>query len=109
MDCSCNGFSGLFVRADSVYLISEDAQRLEERLGVNESGYETVEQKQWMAWILRQVTPQERMLLEKRFIERLGQRDTASALGVSQMQVSRMERRLLSRLRTMTEHWQSIH
>ena len=70
---------------------------------------ETVEQKQWMAWILRQVTPQERMLLEKRFIERLGQRDTASALGVSQMQVSRMERRLLSRLRTMTEHWQSIH
>ena len=97
------------VSMDAAMGSDEDSQRLEERLGVNESGYETVEQKQWMAWILRQVTPQERLLLEKRFIERLGQRDTASALGVSQMQVSRMERRLLSRLRTMTEHWQSIH
>ena len=29
MDCSCNGFSRLLVRADSIYLISEDAQRLE--------------------------------------------------------------------------------
>jgi len=96
------------VSMDAAMGSDEDSQRLEERLGVNESGYETVEQKQWMAWILRQVTPQERLLLEKRFIERLGQRDTANALGVSQMQVSRMERRLLSRLRTMTERWQSM-
>ena len=87
----------------------EDSQRLEERLGMRESGYETVEQKQWLQWIFRQVTPQERILLEKRYVERLGQRDTASALGVSQMQVSRMERKLLSRLRTMTEQWQTLH
>ena len=87
----------------------EDAQKLEARLGVREGGYENVEQKEWMAWVMRQVTPQERLLLEKRFIERLGQRDTASALGVSQMQVSRMERRVLARLRTMTEQWQTLH
>ena len=41
----------------------------------------------------------EKLLLQKRFEERLGQRETARALGVSQMQVSRMERRLLTRLR----------
>ena len=87
----------------------EDAQKLEARLGVREGGYENVEQKEWMAWVMRQVTPQERLLLEKRFIARLGQRDTASALGVSQMQVSRMERRVLARLRTMTEQWQTLH
>ena len=87
----------------------EDAQRLEERLGVNDDGFERVEQQQWMQWVLKQVTPQERLLLEKRFIERLGQRDTAKALGVSQMQVSRMERKLLGRLRTMTEQWQTAH
>ena len=87
----------------------EDAQKLEARLGVREGGYENVEQKEWMAWVMRQVTPQERLLLEKRFIERLGPRDTASALGVSQMQVSRMERRVLARLRTMTEQWQTLH
>ena len=87
----------------------EDAQRLEERLGVNDDGFERVEQQQWMQWVLKQVTPQERLLLEKRFIERLGQRDTAKALGVSQMQVSRMERKVLVRLRELTERWQSIH
>ena len=87
----------------------EDAQRLEERLGVNESGYEEVEQQQWMHWIFQQVTPMEKLLLEKRYIDRLGQRDTAKALGVSQMQVSRMERKILARLRTMTENWQAVH
>ncbi|MBQ7139754.1 MAG: sigma-70 family RNA polymerase sigma factor [Clostridia bacterium] len=87
----------------------EDAQRLEERLGTQDEGFERVEQREWMQWVLRQVTPQERLLLEKRFIERLGQRDTAKVLGVSQMQVSRMERKVLARLRELTERWQSIH
>ena len=76
---------------------------------MNESGYEQVEQQQWMHWIFQQVTPQERLLLEKRYIDRLGQRDTAKALGVSQMQVSRMERKILARLRDMTDHWQTMH
>ena len=87
----------------------EDAQRLEEKLGVNDEGFEQVEQQQWMHWIFQQVTPQERLLLEKRYIERLGQRDTAKAMGVSQMQVSRMERRVLARLRDMTDRWQTLH
>ncbi len=94
---------------DAAMSSDEDAQRLEERLGVNESGYEEVEQQQWMHWIFQQVTPMEKLLLEKRYIDRLGQRDTAKALGVSQMQVSRMERKILARLRTMTENWQAVH
>ncbi len=96
------------VSMDAAMSSDEDARRLEERLGVPEGGYETVEQQEWMAWVLRQVTPQERLLLEKRFIERLGQRETAGILGVSQMQVSRMERRILARLRTMTQPWQNL-
>lgn len=84
----------------------EDAQELEERLGVIENGYEQVEQAEWMQWVLRQVTPTERKLLEMRFVGRMGQRETARNLGVSQMQVSRMERRILTRLRELTERWQ---
>ena len=87
----------------------DDAQKLEARLGVNDDGFERVEQQVWMKWVLQQVTPMERLLLEKRFIERLGQRDTARAMGVSQMQVSRLERKVLARLRELTERWQSIH
>ena len=87
----------------------EDAQKLEARLGVNDDGFERVEQQEWMKWVLQQVMPMERLLLEKRFIERLGQRETAKALGVSQMQVSRMERKVLARLRELTERWNTLH
>lgn len=81
--------------------MSDDAEapRLETFLGRLDEGYEQVEQAQWLNWVYGQVTPTEKLLLQKRFEERLGQRETARALGVSQMQVSRMERRLLTRLR----------
>ncbi|MGN1021656.1 MAG: sigma-70 family RNA polymerase sigma factor [Aristaeellaceae bacterium] len=80
----------------------EDAQELEERLGALDPGYDRVEQQAWMEWVFRQVTPTEKRLLEMRFIQRMGQRETARELGVSQMQVSRMERRILARLREMS-------
>lgn len=87
----------------------EDAQELQDRLGEQDSGFERVEQQQWMQWVFSQVTPVEKRLLELRFMNRLGQRDTAKNLGVSQMQVSRMEKRILMRLREHTEHWQTTH
>jgi len=83
----------------------EDAQLLEEKLGSIERGYEQVEQSEWMQWVLRQLTPVEQHLLRLRFIDRLGQRETAKEMNVSQMQVSRLERRMLARLREMTERW----
>ena len=85
----------------SAQTVSLDAEtsRLEMFLGRLDEGYEQVEQAQWLNWVYEQVTPTEKLLLQKRFEERLGQRETARALGVSQMQVSRMERRLLTRLR----------
>ena len=91
----------------SLNAAAEDEQALEAYLGVREGGYERVEQKEWMDWVFSLVTPLEKRLLELRFQERLGQRDTARALGVSQMKVSRMERRVLQRLREQTEPWQS--
>lgn len=86
--------------------LSEDDEReLESRMGVMDAGFEQVEQREWMKWIFSQVTPQEKLLLELRFIRRLGQRDTARHMNVSQMQVSRMERRILARLRDVAEQW----
>lgn len=72
-------------------------------LGVDDDGYERVEQSQWMSWILSKVDDKERQLLTLRYRDRLGQRETAKQLGVSQMQVSRMERRVLARLRAIEE------
>lgn len=72
-------------------------------LGVTDAGYERVEQADWMNWILSKVDDKERQLLTLRYRDRLGQRETAKKLGVSQMQVSRMERRVLARLRAIEE------
>ncbi len=83
--------------------LQEDAQSLEETLGSMEQGYEQVEQKDWMSWVRRQLTEREQTLLDLRFIRRMGQRDCAAALGVSQMQVSRMERKMLAKLREKME------
>lgn len=77
----------------------EDEQAIVSRLGSHEDGFEQVEQSEWLKWVFSQVTPAEKSLLELRYVKQMGQRETARQLGVSQMQVSRLERRLLSRLR----------
>lgn len=51
------------------------------------------------AW--RQLTPDERRLLELRFYEERSQSDIADRIGTSQMQVSRLLARTLRRLRTL--------
>ena len=79
----------------------EDAAELGDFLGGEERGFARVGQKAWLDWVFRQVTPTEKKLLELRYVHRMGQRETAKHLGVSQMQVSRMERRILARLREL--------
>jgi RNA polymerase sigma-B factor len=84
--------------------VGEDGEAgLGSLLGTDDDGYERVEQEQWMSWILSKVDDKERRLLTLRYRDRLGQRETAKQLGVSQMQVSRMERRVLARLRAIEE------
>lgn len=74
---------------------------LEEVLGGADDGFERAERSEWMEWVLSKVGETERELLLLRYRDGLGQRDTAKRLGVSQMQVSRLERRVLGRLRAM--------
>ena len=97
----------LSMRTQSEYVsldtpVGEDGDtRLEEMLGGGDAGYEQLERREWMQWILSKVNDTEREMLLLRYRDGLGQRETARRLGVSQMQVSRLERRVLSRLRAM--------
>lgn len=76
---------------------------LQDMIGSSENGYERMERSEWMEWILSKVNDTERELLLLRYRDGLGQRDTAKRMGVSQMQISRLERRVLSRLRAMEQ------
>lgn len=74
---------------------------LSDLLGSADDRFERMERSEWAQWLLSKVGETERELLTLRYRDGLGQRETAKRLGISQMQVSRLERRALSRLRAM--------
>ncbi len=68
-------------------------------IGYDEEGYSRLENEGFMEWLQSHTSPQEYSLLQYRFIDNLSQRETAKLLQVSQMQVSRLEKRILTRLK----------
>lgn len=82
--------------------VGEDGEStLESFLGREDSRFEKMERSDLLKWLLDKLNPQERELLELRYLKNMGQRDAAKQLGISQMQVSRLERRILSRLNAL--------
>ncbi|MDR6622058.1 sigma-70 family RNA polymerase sigma factor [Sinomonas atrocyanea] len=80
---------------------SEDPEerRLNVVLGAEDPGYEHVEQMHALAGAMSDATDNDKRLLDLRFVQEMTQDQIAKELGVSQMQVSRLLKRLLDRLR----------
>jgi RNA polymerase sigma-B factor len=74
---------------------------LGDTVGADERGFALAEDRATLAQLLRAVTPREREVLRLRFEEDLTQAEIGARIGVSQMQVSRIIRQSLSRLRTV--------
>jgi RNA polymerase sigma-B factor len=62
-------------------------------------GFEQVEERQMLAAALEGASEEDVRLLTLRFVHEMSQSEIAAELGVSQMQVSRLLRRLLDRMR----------
>ncbi|WP_328764653.1 SigB/SigF/SigG family RNA polymerase sigma factor [Streptomyces sp. NBC_00272] len=78
---------------------SADGHTLADVMGEEEPALERVEDIQTLAPLLEQLTDRERRMLRMRFGQELTQAQIGSALGISQMQVSRLLTRLLAHLR----------
>ena len=78
---------------------AEGSPSLLEQLPLLEQGFVRMEQRADLGRALAVLSDTERELIALRFRHRLSQRDAAARLGMSQMQVSRMERRILATLR----------
>lgn len=74
-------------------------RRLTVVLGAEDPGYEHVDQMESLASALSDATEEDKRLVYLRFVQEMTQDQIAGELGVSQMQVSRLLRRLLERLR----------
>lgn len=82
--------------------VREDGSlRLMDVLGTETMG--AVDRRLTLAKLLRDLPPNERALIVRRYFKAHTQTQIAREMGVSQVQVSRMESRILKRLRTMAE------
>lgn len=77
----------------------ENESSLYSLLGGDEDGYERFEIKEVLKSAMRDFSDTEKALVRYRYFDELSQSETAKRLGVSQMFVSRMERKLLSALK----------
>jgi RNA polymerase sigma-B factor len=78
-----------------------DGQALDllDAIGREEPGYDLVAYRQAVAGTMRALPDRERAILRLRFVDDVTQAEIAERLGISQMQVSRLLRRSLTRLR----------
>ncbi len=77
----------------------EDAMELLDFLGVEESAYELVEQRRYLAPAMERLDDRERLILHLRFFEGMTQTQIATRVGISQMHVSRLIRKSIEVLR----------
>ena len=73
---------------------------LADAVGGEESGFDLAEDRATLERLMAAITPREREVLRLRFVEDLTQAEIGARIGVSQMQVSRLIRQSLARLRT---------
>lgn len=78
-------------------------ETLGETLGEVEQGFELAEERATLEPLFARISPRERLVLRLRFGEDLTQAEIGVRIGVSQMQVSRMIRQALARLRVGSE------
>ncbi|MEA2143089.1 MAG: polymerase sigma-B factor [Solirubrobacteraceae bacterium] len=74
-----------------------------ETLGARDDAYELVDDRGAVASAMRTLPLRERRILHMRFMEDMTQSEIAERVGVSQMQVSRLLRRSLQRLREVAD------
>ena len=68
-------------------------------LSSGEGAYERFEEKEALRAAMKEFTDTEKKVIKYRYVDELSQSETAQRLGVSQMFISRMERKILGRLR----------
>jgi RNA polymerase sigma-B factor len=81
----------------------DGADTLGDTMGMEEVGFRAAEDRATLERLMRSVTAREREVLRLRFEEDLTQAEIGERIGVSQMQVSRIIRQSISRLRSYAD------
>ena len=68
-------------------------------IGREEKNYGLIEDQDFIQRVMSTLDDQERQVITERFYKGRSQREISEEMGVSQMYISRMERRILERFR----------
>jgi RNA polymerase sigma-B factor len=85
----------------------DESGSLVDLFGEEDRRYQLVDQTATISVAARQLSARERRVLALRFINDMTQTQIAQEIGVSQMQVSRILRRALTRVRELTDNAES--
>lgn len=77
----------------------EDGPSVADRTGDEDPALELLEQRNELSWALEQITPRQRVIIVLRYFHDMSQQQVADRLGISQMHVSRLQRRAVDQLR----------
>ncbi len=88
-----------YVSSLDSYLNDEESTDLLSFLGKEDKGYSEIENSDFFKQVLSKLSDDEKSIIIGRYVNGLSQRAIAEKLNVSQMYVSRMERKILDKLR----------
>ena len=88
---------------------ADSGDTLGDVIGHEERGFAVAEDRATIEHIVRVITPREREVLRLRFVEDLTQAEIGERIGISQMQVSRVIRQALGRLRSYATAHEGTH
>jgi RNA polymerase sigma-B factor len=77
----------------------DEARTVGERIGTTEDGFRGAENRAALGWMMRVLSPRDRLIVRLRFERDLTQEQIGAHVGISQMQVSRILRQSLVRMR----------
>jgi RNA polymerase sigma-B factor len=80
---------------------NDDDIELHETIGDNDAAFEKIENKDFLEKSLNRFNEAEREFIKLRYFSRKTQKEIAERMGVSQMYISRLEKKVLDRFRTM--------
>ena len=83
---------------------AEPGDTLADTIGGDDDNFARAEERATIDRLMRTITPREREVLRLRFEQDLTQAEIGEIIGVSQMQVSRVIRQAVTRLRTAAAH-----
>ncbi|EPH45202.1 putative RNA polymerase sigma-F factor [Streptomyces aurantiacus JA 4570] len=96
-----NGYTSASLNSALLMGGSDDGEAaLADFIGEEDAAFELVEDFNSLAPLIEELSDRDREIIHMRFVDELTQAEIGERLGVSQMQVSRLLKRILGRLRT---------